>query len=218
MLEQTAFETTTNQENPKQTLRLWLVQPVLRWVQHNFTLAIFLLALLVLAEVLWGMQVLRNLQEKSSAKNQVATTVPNASAVPSLVMTSSSNHLKVGETVTTTLTLDTAGNNTDAATAVITYNPSVLEYVKVENGPIYKEYLAPKVDQKLGHITVTGLATETTYFKGKGIFASLTFKAKGKGETIIDFDFKPKAADKTALAAAGKQILGFVRGVSIAVK
>lgn len=195
---------------------------LLYWVQHNFSLAILILVCTVLVEVLWGMQVVRKLQSQLAAKKSVQSTTasPVASATfpTTFALGVENNEATVGATIPITVTLDTAGMDADGATAVLTYDPKLLAFVRIENGPIFKEYTKAKVDQAKGQITLTGLAGVKTFFNGKGIFAKALFTTKAKGEATVDFDFRPNRTDETTLASQGKEVLGSVRGVRIAIK
>lgn len=199
-----------------------LFDRLLYWVQHNFSLALLLLVVIILVEVLWGMQVVRKIQSqlvgRKTAEQVAVSPLPSVAFPTIFAVTVPSTEATVGTTIPVTITLDAAGLHVDGATAVLTYNPALLTFVRIENGPIFKEYTQAKVDQARGRITLTGLADVKTFYTGKGVFANAVFTAKAKGEATIDLDFKPNVTDETTIASEGKEVLGSVRGARVAIK
>lgn len=122
-------------------------------------------------------------------------------------MATDTSQPSVGRTVTAVVSLSTANNKTDGATAVLAYDPRYLTYVSTENGTLYNDYVKPKIDTKTNTVTITAITDANTYFTGQGVFAKITFRAKAKGQTSIDF-VKADNASKSSIAAQGKDVLG----------
>lgn len=95
--------------------------------------------------------------------------------------------------------VDTGGAQTDGTDAIIFYDPTRFNAVKINNGTAYADYSGSNIDVKNGKITVSGLATGST-FSSSGTLATIDFKvldAAPIGATQIKFDFDPNDKAKT---------------------
>ncbi len=96
--------------------------------------------------------------------------------------------------------LDTGGAQTDGTDAIIFYDASKLNAISVNNGTIYPDYPGNNIDASTGKITISGLASVSTPFTGKGVLATLNFSVKdtaSTGVTQMTFDFDPNNKAKT---------------------
>ena len=96
--------------------------------------------------------------------------------------------------------LDTGGTPTDGTDAIIFYDASKLNAISVNNGAAYPDYPGNNIDSAAGKITISGLASVSTPFTGKGILATLNFSVKNTaatGITQITFDFDPNNKART---------------------
>jgi hypothetical protein len=83
---------------------------------------------------------------------------------------------------------------------ILSYDPTVLSIAQTDitNGKIYADYPGNSVDSAAGKISVSGIASVSEAYSGKGTFASLKFKVSSTaaaGATTLKFDFNP--ANKT---------------------
>lgn len=97
--------------------------------------------------------------------------------------------------------LDTAGVATDGTDAILKYEPSKLTAVSpIVSGTIYPDYAGNNIDATTGNITVSGLASVSEAFTGKGTLATINFTVPANaptGVTTVRFDFDPNNKSKT---------------------
>lgn len=101
------------------------------------------------------------------------------------------------------INLDTGGAQTDGTDAILIYDPSRFSIANssiVPNTKVYPDFPGNNVDEAAGKITISGLASVSTPFTGKGVLATLNFTVKDSaptGATQITFDFDPNNKAKT---------------------
>lgn len=95
--------------------------------------------------------------------------------------------------------VDTGGVQTDGTDAIIFFDTSKLNATSVTNGTIYPDYPGNNIDPA-GKVTISGLASVSSPFSGKGILATVNFtvlSTAAAGATQITFDFDPADKGKT---------------------
>lgn len=98
-----------------------------------------------------------------------------------------------GCSFTLNVNLDTGGTQTDGSDAIIFYDPTRFNATSITNGTIYPDYPGNNIDPA-GKITISGLASVSTPFAGKGTLATLNFTVGSNaptGAVQIKFDFDP---------------------------
>jgi hypothetical protein len=97
--------------------------------------------------------------------------------------------------------LDTVGAQTDGTDAILIYDPSRFTANSITNGTIYPDYPGNTIDNPTpGKIVISGLASLTQPFTGKGTLATVNFTVKSASQTgvsQIKFDFDPNNKAKT---------------------
>lgn len=96
--------------------------------------------------------------------------------------------------------VDTQGSQTDGTDAILLYDSSRFSASTITSGTIYQDYPGNNIDEAGGKITISGLASVTQAFSGKGTLASINFTVKDSaatGLTQIKFDFDPNDKAKT---------------------
>ncbi len=99
--------------------------------------------------------------------------------------------------------VDTGGACSDGTDAIIFYDASRFSITSTDitsNAATYADFPGNNVDESSGKITISGLASVTTPFTGRGTLATLNFKVKDNaatGATIIKFDFDAYKKDLT---------------------
>lgn len=96
--------------------------------------------------------------------------------------------------------LDTGGAQTDGTDAILFYDASRLTATSINNGTIYPDYPGNNIDATNGKITISGLASVSSAFSGKGTLATINFTVNNTaaaGSTQITFDFDPNNKSKT---------------------
>src|SRR3990167_1954516 len=96
------------------------------------------------------------------------------------------------------IVLDTGSAQTDGTDAIVTYDQSKFSATSISSGSIYPDYPGNNIDDTTGKLTVSGLASVSSPFTGKGTLATVNFTVKenaGPGVSQMKFDFN--ANDKT---------------------
>ena len=101
---------------------------------------------------------------------------------------------------TLTVELDAGGAETDGTDAILLYDPARFSATQILNGTIYSDYPGGNIDSRNGKITLSGIASSTSTFSGKGTLARINFTvldAAQTGASAITFDFDPQNRSKT---------------------
>ena len=112
-----------------------------------------------------------------------------------LSLSPSSGTFNKGCSFTLDINVDTGGEDTDGTDAILIYDNSKLTATNIntELSPkIYSDFPGSNVDDGTGKITVSGLASISSAFKGSGTLAKVTFTVKDTaptGATIVKFDY-----------------------------
>lgn len=115
---------------------------------------------------------------------------------------------------------------TDAADVIFNYDPALLEVVTfgtgaATTGTLYPNYPVNSVDSTLGRIVLAG-ATDpgAKAFTGQGTFATVTFKAKAKGQTTLTFEYtKGSTTDSNVVdSKQGRDILDKVTNLVLSIE
>lgn len=96
--------------------------------------------------------------------------------------------------------LDTGGVATDGTDAILAYDTSRFTATSITKGTIYPDYPGNNIDAASGKITISGLASVSTPFSGKGTLATVNFKVAKEataGVTQMTFDFDPNNKAET---------------------
>ncbi|OGI82557.1 hypothetical protein A3I95_00180 [Candidatus Nomurabacteria bacterium RIFCSPLOWO2_02_FULL_44_12] len=155
-------------------------------------------------------------------RNAVTNLVVIEIAPPSAILTLDPKEkaVGVGDSFTVDVILDTDGKQVDGVDLYsLHYDPTILNVVdgvsakpgiQVIPGTIMDFNAVNSVDQATGTIKFSQAATGGTSFSGKGVLASIHFKAVGKGSTYLKFDFSFGSTKDTNVAHAGKDQLARV--------
>lgn len=96
--------------------------------------------------------------------------------------------------------LDTQSAQTDGTDAILFYDTSRFTANTISTGTIYPDYPGSNIDASAGKITVSGLASISSAFSGKGTLASVNFTVAAgapTGASQIKFDFDSNDKTKT---------------------
>lgn len=130
---------------------------------------------------------------------------------------------KVGKVVTVNVRVNTGGHQTGGIDLVFIFDPKILEATPASliKTTIYPDYPQMRVDSKVGLIQISGISgVEGKTFKGEGILATINFRAKAVGETILKIDYeKGKTNDSNVVESeTGLDILEDVNNLSLTIK
>jgi hypothetical protein len=119
---------------------------------------------------------------------------PVLAAGASFSLSPASGTYQVGSVVSATITLDTAGNGTSGADAILLYEPEKLEAQAIVVGTIYTSYPVRTISATAGKISISGITSDpAASFAGRGTFATVKFKVLSTGTATVRFDFRPEA-------------------------
>lgn len=142
-----------------------------------------------------------------------AVRLPEPIAVPTPIPASfrlepSAKTLKVGETLSLSLSLTTGNFPADAVDAILTYDPTLFKAEKILPGKIFSQYLIKQIDNKKGRVQLSAAAElkegKITSFSGQGEYGAITFRALkatplSGAQILLD--------PNSVVASAGKNIL-----------
>src|SRR3990167_1062460 len=123
---------------------------------------------------------------------------PAAVLAASLSLSPASGTFNKGCNFSLQIVLDTGSAQTDGTDAIVTYDQSKFSATSISSGSIYPDYPGNNIDDTTGKLTVSGLASVSSPFTGKGTLATVNFTVKenaGPGVSQMKFDFN--ANDKT---------------------
>lgn len=111
-----------------------------------------------------------------------------AAPATSLSLTPSQSTIKAGETISLTISMDTAENKATGADLTITYDPKKLVLTEFKPGTFLPIPLSqPKIDNNQGLATAVFGAQPASVPKGKGSLGTLVFQAKETGTVSVAF-------------------------------
>ena len=130
-------------------------------------------------------------------------TTPSLALAATLSLSPASGTFNKGCPVTLDIILDTGEADTDGTDAILIYDSSKFTATTINTDltpKIYSDYPGSNIDEASGKVTVSGLASVSSAFKGKGTLAKINFTVKetaGTGATMVKFDFDPNDKTKT---------------------
>lgn len=142
----------------------------------------------------------------------------------SLTFTPSAGVFQQGCSAKVDIAIDTQGISTNAADAVVLFNPAEVEIedqnagqagTQVKAGNVYELYVGNVVDSAQGKIMLTGFSIIGT-FSGSGNYGSIFFKSKpGVTSTTFQFQFSPgESTDSNVADTNGNDVLTSVNTAS----
>ncbi len=129
-----------------------------------------------------------------------AATFAQSSQTATLSLDPSSGTFNPGCNFSLNVKLDTGEVQTDGTDAILRYDTSRLTATTINNGTIYPDYPGNNIDSSAGKITISGLASVSTPFLGKGTLATINFTVvptASTGVTQITFEFDPRDKGNT---------------------
>lgn len=133
-----------------------------------------------------------------------------AAAAFSLSPASNATPYAVGNTITVDIVLDTGPDAVSGATAIITYDTAKLSVqdddantagVQIKPGTLFNQSpLTNTVDTTTGTIRYDSGSLGTT-FTGRGVIATIHFRAIATGSAAVNFVFNPAATTNTSIVA-----------------
>ncbi|MBI2314535.1 hypothetical protein HYU93_00525 [Candidatus Daviesbacteria bacterium] len=105
-----------------------------------------------------------------------------------------------GCTFSVKINLDTGATETDGTDAIFMYDSSRFIGQNIANGTIYPDFPGNNIDNASGKITISGLASVSSPFKGTGTLATVNFMVAENapaGASQITFDFDPQNKAET---------------------
>lgn len=181
---------------------------------HGPKLIFVILGLVLLAELLYGIKMFRQVTPPPPAKIQ-----PISGA--KLVLISPKKVYTVGDLVPVTIRVATGGRAVDGVDVLLKYDAKVLEATSggIKKGVIFSEYPLLSVDQKTGLVRISGIGP-TKSFSGIGVLATINFTGRSAGDVKLTFDFEPNSTSDSNVVEARttKDILEQVFNLDLTVR
>lgn len=125
---------------------------------------------------------------------------PASAWAATLSLAPSSGTFNAGCNFSLNIELDTQSTQTDGTDVILFYDSSRFTAQSITNGTIYPDYPGNNIDAAGGKIIISGLASVTTPFNGRGTFATINMSVNATapaGATQVKFDFDPNDKAKT---------------------
>ena len=164
-------------------------------------------------------------QTTTNNNNDNDNTSATTKAQTTLMLTPADKSVTVGETFSVDVILDTANQPIDAVDIyALHYDSKLLRVVddvtgqtgvQIMPGQVLTVNGANMVDNSKGEIKFGQAAPGGTNYKGKGVLATIHFKALAAGSSKLTFDFTPGSTIDTNAAHAGKDQLRVATGAMV---
>lgn len=165
----------------------------------------------------------------TTSASQASTSIPAQSLAigPNLALSPAVQSVSIGQTFTADILLDTKGMAIDGVDIYsLRYNPAILEVqdantsvngVQISAGTLLANTLTNTVNAANGTIQFSQVTTGGSTYTGSGKLATITFKGKAVGTSLITFNFTPGKTSDTNVAGSGQDKLTSVTNGSYAV-
>ncbi len=109
----------------------------------------------------------------------------------------------VGQQFTVKININTGGQQTSGADALITYDPNILSVVSASNGGFYTNFANNPLSSVNNKYLISGFETDSTSLKsGTGTLATVTFSGKANGTSVVSFDCTTGSKSDSNIIAA----------------
>lgn len=127
-------------------------------------------------------------------------------------LTVDKSKIKIGQTATATIILDSSKEGVEVADFFISYDPDAVTMSNIHPGTFFSTYPIKEIGKDTIRIAAVATVTEKSIIvpNGKGTIATFTITGKNHQRTIIDID-----RQKTKIATDGKNIANFSKGTSV---
>lgn len=157
---------------------------------------------------------------KKIALIAIALLAPSLASAATLSVSPSSQSVTAGGTFTVTVNLDTQNASIDGVDLrYLNFNSALLEVqdansgtagVQIAPGSLMPLTLANTVDNSLGRITFSQVSAGGSKYRGSGVLATITFRAKAAGTASVSFNYTSGNTTDSNVAAAGADALSAV--------
>jgi len=132
--------------------------------------------------------------------------LPIYAAGASFSLSPASGSYKVDAAFNVNVVLNTGGEQTSGADAILLYEPQKLGVQTITAGTIFSSYPVKTTNSTAGKISISGIISDaTSSFSGEGSFATITFKPLSSGTTTVRFDFTLNEPTDSNVAKKGTQ-------------
>lgn len=158
----------------------------------------------------------------TSTPGPTATPSPTGSASMSLSLVTPPPNMGPACIFSLNVNINTAGNLTDGADALINFDPTKIQITSITNGTFFSSYPTSTFDNSLGKVTISGLTNAGIPVSGSGTLATLNMQFKvnaSSGGTNVTFNFTPGSTTDSNLSQSGTglDILGGVNNFNTTV-
>jgi len=147
--------------------------------------------------------------------SQPETTIVPPTPIPAFfTLTSENETLKVGETFSLSLSLDSGDFTIDAVDLILSYDPELFKAQKITPGTVFDLYPIKQIDNQQGQVQLSAASGlkegKVVGFSGANEFGVISFealKASTSAQIIIDFN--------SIAASGGKSVLNLDENTEI---
>lgn len=205
--------------NPNIFINQNVPQPARKWFSSKIIFII--LGAIILVELVLGA---RSVFQSSGATQSPGQTGGLLNLAPQpgrgkIALLSDQNQVKVGDSVAVKVEV-TSPTPSDGVDLVLKFDPNILRVSEsdIQKGTIFPQYPLVSVDPT-GVVRVSGIASGPKGgFTGKGILATINFRAIKLGVSKLSLDFTPGSTTDSNIAAGSKDLLEEVGNLEVAVK
>ncbi|MCC6626900.1 MAG: peptidoglycan DD-metalloendopeptidase family protein [Chloroflexi bacterium] len=150
----------------------------------------------------------------ASAQGQVRASAQRAGT---LTLTPASASAAIGTTTTVDLRYDTAGHAVTGLSAILTFDPKIVQIEGVTFSQVFADRGADQSDAPQGRLRLNGRVQTGQSVTGAGVFATVTFKLIAAGSSSVQISYVRGRTDSSAMPLQGKaiQVVGSVTGATL---
>ncbi len=203
----------------------------------NLKLIIGLLVGLIVVQII-GAIVFFNLPARKDLPAKIADSVDQSTNTTSAVnargkisLNTDQMNIKVGETATVSVVIDTNNKPIDGVDLSLVFDPKLLEVMVVNGqnsganlqklpfvpGRLFSDVPFNTFNVKNGTASMSAISTQNTKFTGSGTLAVITFKALAPGSASVKVVASPGNTTDSNMVAEGKEILSETQDANITI-
>ncbi|MFC1710342.1 cohesin domain-containing protein [Patescibacteria group bacterium] len=109
--------------------------------------------------------------------------------------------VQTGDEFEVNVVFDTAGVSIGGVGVKINFKPEDIHASSIIVRDIFDDYPTAAVDNNNGRIIISGIVSGSdNLYKGEGVFATIVFKAKSPGTSVVEFEYEPGSTRDSNIA------------------
>jgi len=147
--------------------------------------------------------------------------IAQTSSQPSLLISPTELSVSEGETFTTLIQMDTAGEQAGGVGIRLKFDPALIKATSITPLPLFPDYPTATFDNETGLIVISGVVqTAEQLYTGKGSIAEIQWQAVKTGKGDVTFLFEPNSTrdSNIAVLTGSGDALKYVNSLRIVVE